>query len=40
MVTIITVIGMGYVGRNVFEEDTLVSHDFEYRAVGKVGLKR
>lgn len=27
-------------GRNVYEENTLVSHDFEYRAVGKVGLKR
>ena len=27
-------------GRNVFEEDKLVSHGFEYRAIGKVGLKR
>ena len=27
-------------GRNVYEEDTLVSHDFEYRAVGKVGLQK
>ncbi len=27
-------------GRNVFEEDKLVSHGFEYRAVGKAGLKR
>ncbi len=26
-------------GRNVYEEDKLVSHDFEYRAIGKVGLK-
>ena len=26
-------------GRNVYEEDKLVAHDFEYRAVGKVGLK-
>jgi len=26
-------------GRNVYNEDTLVSHDFEYRAVGKAGLK-
>jgi UDP-N-acetyl-D-mannosaminuronic acid dehydrogenase len=27
-------------GRNVYEENMLVTHDFEYRAVGKVGLKR
>ena len=27
-------------GRNVYEEDKLVSHDFEYRAVGKVGLEK
>jgi UDP-N-acetyl-D-mannosaminuronic acid dehydrogenase len=26
-------------GRNVFEKDTLGSHDFEYRAVGKVGIR-
>jgi UDP-N-acetyl-D-mannosaminuronic acid dehydrogenase len=26
-------------GRNVYEEDKLVSHGFEYRAIGKVGLK-
>ena len=25
-------------GRNVFDKDTVSSHDFEYRAVGKVGL--
>ena len=27
-------------GRNIFEEDKLVAHEFEYRAIGKVGLKR
>jgi UDP-N-acetyl-D-mannosaminuronic acid dehydrogenase len=26
-------------GRNVYEENKLVVHDFEYRAVGKVGLR-
>jgi UDP-N-acetyl-D-mannosaminuronic acid dehydrogenase len=25
-------------GRNVFEKDAVRSHDFEYRAIGKVGL--
>ena len=27
-------------GRNVYDEDKIVAHDFEYRAVGKVGLKK
>jgi hypothetical protein len=25
-------------GRNVYDEEKMASHDFEYRAVGKVGL--
>ncbi|TET08599.1 MAG: nucleotide sugar dehydrogenase [Candidatus Thorarchaeota archaeon] len=27
-------------GRNVFDEENVISHDFEYRAIGKVGLSR
>jgi UDP-N-acetyl-D-mannosaminuronic acid dehydrogenase len=27
-------------GRNVYDEDKIAQHDFEYRAVGKVGLKK
>ena len=27
-------------GRNVYEESTLTAHDFEYRGIGKAGLKR
>jgi UDP-N-acetyl-D-mannosaminuronic acid dehydrogenase len=27
-------------GRNVYDEEKIVQHDFEYRAVGKVGLKK
>jgi UDP-N-acetyl-D-mannosaminuronic acid dehydrogenase len=26
-------------GRNVYQEEKILAHDFEYRAVGKVGLK-